>query len=261
MPWSVPDAISGTGLAAAASTISRPLEKFRLAHENSPLCSRAYSPAVSFSSETNSPAERACWRRMTSARARWPGVRVVKSVAQTAPCSQSNRGRNKNSPAQSPRAAQQRPQPEKQPVPFLNAEPDPVPAGQPGKLWVTPCGAPGTKPAGLGSNCREMEPILCRGGQQTTGVTVLGREANTGPELQRVHGPASYQWVLSGSGIPGKFRAENFTPQSDALGGKGCNFELTAVNGSAALCQVPGRALPRRKNGCAGNAQFPGCFR
>ena len=103
MPWSVPDAISGTGLAAAASTISRPLEKFRLAHENSPLCSRAYSPAVSFSSETNSPAERACWRRMTSARARWPGVRVVKSVAQTAPCSQSNRGRNKNSPAQSPR--------------------------------------------------------------------------------------------------------------------------------------------------------------
>ena len=33
----------------------------------------------------------------------WPGVRVVKSVAQTAPCSQSNRGRNKNSPAQSPR--------------------------------------------------------------------------------------------------------------------------------------------------------------
>ena len=33
MPWSVPDAISGTGLAAAASTISRPLEKFRLAHE------------------------------------------------------------------------------------------------------------------------------------------------------------------------------------------------------------------------------------
>ena len=76
-----------------------------------------------------------------------------------------------------------------------------------------------------------MEPILCRSGQQTTGVTVLGRKANTGPELQRVHGPASYQWVLSGSSIPGKFRAENFTPQSDALGGKGCDFELTAVNG------------------------------
>ena len=50
-------------------------------------------------------------------------------------------------------------------------------------------------------------------------------------EVSRKIGPASYQWVLSGSGIPGKFRAENFTPQSDALGGKGCNFELTAVNG------------------------------
>ena len=45
MPCSVPAAMSGLGLAAAASTTSRPLAKLRLAQENSPLSSRAYSPA------------------------------------------------------------------------------------------------------------------------------------------------------------------------------------------------------------------------
>jgi len=43
-------------------------------------------------------------------------------------------GEKQKQPGPEPPAAQQRPQPEKQPVPFLNAEPDPVPAGQPGKL-------------------------------------------------------------------------------------------------------------------------------
>lgn len=48
-------AISGTGLASAASSSNRPSRKFRLTHENSPLCSRAYSPAVSFSCVTILP--------------------------------------------------------------------------------------------------------------------------------------------------------------------------------------------------------------
>ena len=47
-PWSVPAAISGTGLASAASSTSRPSRKFRLTHENSPLWSRAYSPGGKF---------------------------------------------------------------------------------------------------------------------------------------------------------------------------------------------------------------------
>lgn len=212
MPWSVPDAISGTGLAAAASTISRPLEKFRLAHENSPLCSRAYSPAVSFSSETNAPGGKSLLAQDDFCPGSLAGGQGGEVRGPDRALQPEQQREKQKQPGPEPPAAQQRPQPEKQPVPFLNAEPDPVPAGQPGKLWVTPMRRTGHKPAGLGSNCREMEPILCRGGQQTTGVTVLGREANTGPGAAKGPWPGLLSVGVIGKWHPGKIPCGEFHP-------------------------------------------------
>lgn len=103
-PWSVPAAISGTGLASAASSNSRPSRKFKLTHENSPLCSRAYSPAASFSCVTILPGIKETVSRSTeAARACWPVVRPEASTDQTRPWDQSKSGTNSKSPAHSPR--------------------------------------------------------------------------------------------------------------------------------------------------------------
>lgn len=104
-PWSVPAAISGTGLASAASSTSRPSRKFRLTHENSPLCSSAYSPAASFSCVTILPGIKETVSRSTeAARACWPVVRPEASTAQTRPWDQSKSGTNSKNPAHSPAA-------------------------------------------------------------------------------------------------------------------------------------------------------------
>ena len=103
-PSAFPAAMSGTGFAAAASTTSRPSRKFRLAQENSPLCKRAYSPAVSFSCVTALPGiSCTCSRRIASARARCPVVRLPASTAQTRSCDQTSRGTNSKTPTHSPR--------------------------------------------------------------------------------------------------------------------------------------------------------------
>ena len=102
-PWSVPAAMSGTGFAAAASATSFPFVKLRLAQENSPLWSRAYSPAVSLSCVTIFPGKRPAFHRTTAARACWPGVSPTGSMNQTKPWSQSRSGRKTRHPAQSPR--------------------------------------------------------------------------------------------------------------------------------------------------------------
>mgnify|MGYP002620120711 CR=1 FL=1 len=102
MPCSVPAAMSGLGLAAAASTTSRPLAKLRLAQENSPLSSRAYSPAVRLASVAAAPGARSACRSTAKARAACPRVRVLVSTAQTNCWLHSSSGINSASPAHSP---------------------------------------------------------------------------------------------------------------------------------------------------------------
>ena len=75
-PCRVPAAISGRARAGAASTTSRPFSKFRLAHENSPLSSREYSPVRSSSSVTAVPGCKPQLRSTAPARARCPVVRL-----------------------------------------------------------------------------------------------------------------------------------------------------------------------------------------
>ena len=75
-PCRVPAAISGRARAGAASTASRPFSKFRLAHENSPLSSSAYSPVRSISSVTAVPGCKPQLRSIAPARARCPVVRL-----------------------------------------------------------------------------------------------------------------------------------------------------------------------------------------
>ena len=133
MPWSVPDAISGTGFAAAASTISRPLEKFRLAHENSPLQQGIFTGSQFFLGD-ELPGGKSLLAQDDFCPGSLAGGQGSEVRGPDRALQPEQQGEKQKQPGPEPPAAQQRPQPEKQPVPFLNAEPDPVPAGQPGKL-------------------------------------------------------------------------------------------------------------------------------
>ena len=178
--------MSGTGLAAAASATSFPFIKLRLAQENSPLWSRAYSPAVSFSCVTAFPGKSPASHRTTAARACWPGVRPTGSTNQTKPCSQSSRGRKTRHPAQSPRRRRRGRMQKKRPRRFWMRSPPS--AGQSGQFPIMPCGAPGREPAGPGNDVGEVQPACGRSSQQTFDIAVLRRKGDARPELNPFHG-------------------------------------------------------------------------
>ena len=186
-PWSVPAAMSGTGFAAAASATSFPFIKLRLAQENSPLWSRAYSPAASFSCVTAFPGKAlpptGRRRPAPAGRASGPPARRTRQ----SPAARAAEGERQGIRPRAPVAGEGDGCKRKAPAVFGCAA-APAVCGPERPVSDNAMRRTGPRTRRAGERCRRGAAACGRSSQQTFGIAVLRRKGDACPELNPFHG-------------------------------------------------------------------------